>query len=51
MDGKEQENFYDGEGLRARISENGKKTTFLYHNGEILTERRRECAHQEVCQR
>ena len=38
LDGKEQENSYDGEGLRAGITENGKKTTFLYHNGEILTE-------------
>ncbi len=34
LDGKEQENFYDGEGL----TENGKRTTFLFHNGEILTE-------------
>ena len=39
LDGKEQENFYDGEGLRAGLAVNGKKTTFLYHNGEILTER------------
>ncbi len=38
LDGREQENFYDGEGLRAGLTENGKKTTFLYHNGEILTE-------------
>ena len=38
LDGKEQENFYDGEGLRAGLTENGKKTTFLFHNGEILTE-------------
>ena len=38
LDGREQENSYDGEGLRAGITENGKKTTFLYHNGEILTE-------------
>ena len=29
---------YDGEGLRAGISENGKRTTFLFHNGEILSE-------------
>ncbi len=26
------------EGLRAGLSENGKKTTFLYHNGEIIAE-------------
>ena len=38
LDGKEQKNSYDGEGLRVGISENGKKTAFLYHNGEILTE-------------
>ncbi len=38
LEGKEQENFYDGEGLRAGLTENGKRTTFLYHNGEILTE-------------
>ena len=38
LDGKEQENFYDGEGLRAGLTENGKKTFFLYYNGEILTE-------------
>ncbi len=38
LEGKEQENSYDGEGLRAGLTENGKKITFLYHNGEILTE-------------
>ncbi len=38
LDGKEQENFYDGEGLRAGLRENGKKTTFLFHNGEIIAE-------------
>ena len=38
LDGKEQENSYGGESLRAGISENGKKTTFLYHDGEILAE-------------
>ena len=38
LDGREQENLYDGEGLRAGLTENGKKSTFLYHNGEILTE-------------
>lgn len=38
LDGKEQENFYDGENLRAGVTENGKKTTFLYHNGEIFAE-------------
>ncbi len=38
LEGKEQENLYDGENLRAGFTENGKRTTFLYHNGEILTE-------------
>ena len=38
LDGKEQENFYDGESLRAGLTENGKHTTFLFHNGEILAE-------------
>lgn len=38
LEGREQENLYDGENLRAGLTENGKKTTFLYHNGEILTE-------------
>ena len=37
-DGREQENQYDGEGLRAGLTENGKSTTFLFYNGEILTE-------------
>ncbi len=37
-EGREQENFYDGEGLRAGISENGKSSTFIFHNGEILAE-------------
>lgn len=38
LDGKEQENLYDGEGLWAGLTENGRKTILLYHNGEILTE-------------
>ena len=37
-DGREQENLYDGEGLRAGLTENGKNTTFLFYNGEILAE-------------
>ena len=37
-DGREQENLYDGEGLRAGIKENGKESMFLYYNGEILAE-------------
>lgn len=38
LDKKEQENLYDGEGLRAGLKENGKITRFLFYNGEILTE-------------
>ena len=38
LDGREQENLYDGEGLRAGLTENGKRTIFLFHSGEILTE-------------
>ncbi|MBD5515016.1 MAG: hypothetical protein HDR06_10300 [Lachnospiraceae bacterium] len=38
LGGKEQENSYDGEGLRAGLTEKGKHTTFLFHNGEILAE-------------
>ena len=37
-DGYVQENLYDGEGLRAGLTENGKSTTFLFYNGEILAE-------------
>ncbi len=44
LDGREQENLYDGENLRAGLLENGKKTTFLFHNGEILAESDRESA-------
>ena len=37
-DGREQENLYDGEGLRAGLRENGKGSSFLFYNGEILAE-------------
>ena len=37
-DGRKQENFYDGEGLRAGLKENREASTFLYLNGEILAE-------------
>ena len=37
-DGREQENFYDGEGLRAGLKENGKSIIFMYYNGEVLSE-------------
>ena len=38
LDGKEQENLYDGEGLRAGLKENGKASMFLFYNGEIFAE-------------
>ena len=38
LDGREQEDLYDGEGLRAGLKENGKKSVFLFHDGEILSE-------------
>ncbi len=38
FDGREQENLYDGEGLRAGLSESGKISTFIFHNGEIHAE-------------
>ena len=37
-DGREQENLYDGEGLRAGLKESSKISTLLYYNGEILAE-------------
>ena len=37
-DGREQENLYDGEGLRAGLREKGKESVFLFYNGEILAE-------------
>ena len=37
-DGREQENLYDGEGLRAGLREKGKESAFLFYNGEILAE-------------
>lgn len=37
-DGREQENLYDGEGLRAGLKGKGKESTFLFYNGEILAE-------------
>lgn len=38
-DGKIQENRYDAEGLRYELLENGKRTSFVYHNGELLYEK------------
>ena len=38
-DGRIQENRYDAEGLRYDLIENGKRTRFIYHNGELLYEK------------
>lgn len=37
-DGGVQENRYDAEGLRFELLENGRKTSFVYHDGELLHE-------------
>ena len=36
--GNVQENRYDAEGLRFELLENGRRTSFVYHNGELLQE-------------
>lgn len=40
--GSVQENRYDAEGLRFELLENGRRTSFVYHNGELLQEEGRE---------
>ena len=40
--GNVQENRYDAEGLRFELLENGRRTSFVYHNGELLHEEGRE---------
>ena len=40
--GSVQENRYDAESLRFELLENGRKTGFVYHNGELLHEEGRE---------
>ena len=37
--GNIQENQYDAEGLRYELLENGRRTSFVYHNGELLHEK------------
>ncbi len=37
-----QENRYDVENLRVELLENGRRTSFVYHNGELLHEKGRE---------
>ena len=37
--GKVQKNRYDAEGLRYELIENGRRTSFVYHNGELLHEK------------
>ena len=36
--GRVQENRYDAENLRFELLENGRRTSFVYHNGELLHE-------------
>ena len=40
--GDVQENRYDAEGLRFELLENGRRTSFVYHNGELLYREGRE---------
>ena len=40
--GSVQENRYDAEGLRFELLKNGRRTSFVYHNGELLQEEGRE---------
>ena len=40
--GSVQENRYDSEGLRFELLENGRRTSFVYHDGELLQEEGRE---------
>ena len=40
--GNVQENRYDAENLRFELLENGRRTGFVYHNGELLHEEGRE---------
>ena len=40
--GRVQENRYDAENLRFELLENGRRTSFVYHNGELLHEEGRE---------
>ena len=42
--GDVQENRYDAEGLRFELLENGRRTSFIYHNGELLYREGREGA-------
>ena len=37
--GNIQKNRYDAEGLRYELIENGRRTSFVYHNGELLHEK------------
>ena len=40
--GNIQKNRYDAEGLRYELIENGRRTSFVYHNGELLHEKGEE---------
>jgi len=41
--GNVQENWYDSEGLRYELLENGRRISFVYHNGELLHEKGASC--------
>lgn len=43
-DGRLQENRYDGEYLRAEVSEHGEVSRFLFYNGELLSESKQDGA-------
>lgn len=46
---KVQENRYDAENLRFELLENGRCTSFVYHNGELLHEERRGEGQTSFC--
>ncbi|WP_300791845.1 RHS repeat domain-containing protein [uncultured Acetatifactor sp.] len=46
---KVQENRYDAENLRFELLEDGRCTSFVYHNGELLHEERREGVQTSFC--
>lgn len=46
-----QENRYDTENLRFELLEDGRCTSFVYHNGELLHEEEREGVQTSFCLR
>ena len=47
--GKIQKKRYDTEGLRYELIENGRQTSFVYHNGELLHEKGEESEAKKKC--